>query len=138
VVMHAFNQINKTEKMKLFRSHNPDFKDGEQMRDFVYVKDLIDVCIFFMHHRKNSGIYNLGSGRARTFKDLVTSTFNAMGKPADISYIDTPEDIRDKYQYFTQANMSKMRSIGFTRPFTSLEDGIDDYVKNYLSTGAYL
>ncbi|MCF0042725.1 ADP-glyceromanno-heptose 6-epimerase [Dyadobacter fanqingshengii] len=138
VVMHAFNQINKTEKMKLFRSHNPDFKDGEQMRDFIYVKDLIDVCIFFMHHRKNSGIYNLGSGRARTFKDLVTSTFNAMGKPADISYIDTPEDIRDKYQYFTQANMSKLRSIGFTRPFTSLEEGIDDYVKNYLSSGAYL
>lgn len=138
VVMHAFNQINKTEKMKLFRSHNPDFKDGEQMRDFIYVKDLIDVCIFFMHHRKNSGIYNLGSGRARTFKDLVTSTFNAMGKTPDISYIDTPEDIRDKYQYFTQANMSKLRSIGFTRPFTSLEDGIDDYVKNYLSTGAYL
>ena len=138
VVMHAYNQINKTEKMKLFRSHNPDFKDGEQMRDFVYVKDLIDVCIFFMHHRKNSGIYNLGSGRARTFKDLVTSTFNAMGKTPDISYIDTPEDIRDKYQYFTQANMSKLRSIGFTRPFTSLEDGIDDYVKNYLSTGAYL
>ncbi|MCF2500608.1 ADP-glyceromanno-heptose 6-epimerase [Dyadobacter chenhuakuii] len=138
VVMHAFNQINKTEKMKLFRSHNPDFQDGEQMRDFIYVKDLIDVCIFFMHHRKNSGIYNLGSGRARTFKDLVTSTFNAMGKPVDISYIDTPEDIRDKYQYFTQANMSKLRSIGFTRPFTSLEEGIDDYVKNYLSTGAYL
>lgn len=138
VVMHAFNQINKTEKMKLFRSHNPDFKDGEQMRDFIYVKDLIDVCIFFMHHRKNSGIYNLGSGRARTFKDLVTSTFNAMGKTPDISYIDTPEDIRDKYQYFTQANMSKLRSIGFTRPFTSLEDGIDDYVKNYLATGAYL
>lgn len=138
VVMHAYNQINKTEKMKLFRSHNPDFQDGEQMRDFIYVKDLIDVCIFFMHHRKNSGIYNLGSGRARTFKDLVTSTFNAMGKTPDISYIDTPEDIRDKYQYFTQANMSKLRSIGFTRPFTSLEDGIDDYVKNYLSTGAYL
>ncbi|MCE7064250.1 ADP-glyceromanno-heptose 6-epimerase [Dyadobacter sp. CY326] len=138
VVMHAFNQINKTEKMKLFRSHNPDFKDGEQMRDFIYVKDLIDVCIFFMHHRKNSGIYNLGSGRARTFKDLVTSTFNAMGKTPDISYIDTPEDIRDKYQYFTQANMSKLRSIGFTRAFTSLEDGIDDYVKNYLATGAYL
>ena len=138
VVMHAFNQINKTEKMKLFRSHNPEFKDGEQMRDFIYVKDLIDVCIFFMHHRKNSGIYNLGSGRARTFKDLVTSTFNAMDKTPDISYIDTPEDIRDKYQYFTQANMSKLRSIGFTRPFTSLEEGIDDYVKNYLSTGAYL
>jgi ADP-L-glycero-D-manno-heptose 6-epimerase len=138
VIFHAYNQIKATEKMRLFRSHNPDFKDGEQMRDFIYVKDLIDVCIFFMHHRKNSGIYNLGSGRARTFKDLVTNTFLAMGKTPDISYIDTPEDIRDKYQYFTQANMSKLRSIGFTRPFTSLEDGIDDYVKNYLSSGAYL
>lgn len=138
VIFHAYNQIKKTDKMKLFRSHNPEFRDGEQMRDFIYVKDLIDVCIFFMHHRKNSGIYNLGSGRARTFKDLVTNTFHAMGKEADISYIDTPEDIRDKYQYFTQANMSKLRSIGYTRPFSSLEDGIDDYVKNYLSAGAYL
>ena len=138
VIMHAYNQIKATEKMKLFRSHNPDFKDGEQMRDFIYVKDLIDVCIFFMHHRKNSGIYNLGSGRARTFKDLVTNTFLAMDKTPDISYIDTPIDIRDKYQYFTQANMGKLRSVGFTRPFTSLEDGIEDYVKNYLSTGKYL
>ncbi|GGB89465.1 ADP-glyceromanno-heptose 6-epimerase [Dyadobacter sediminis] len=138
VVFHAYNQIKATEKMKLFRSHNPDFKDGEQMRDFIYVKDLLDVCIFLMHHRKNSGIYNLGSGRARTFKDLVTSTFLAMEKAPDISYIDTPEDIRDKYQYFTEANMGKLRSIGFTQPFTSLEDGVHDYVKNYLSTGAYL
>jgi len=138
VVFHAYNQIKATDKMKLFRSHNPDFRDGEQMRDFIYVKDLLDVCIFLMHHRKNSGIYNLGSGRARTFKDLVTNTFLAMGKTPDISYIDTPEDIRDKYQYFTEANMSKLRSIGFTRPFTSLEEGIDDYVKNYLSKGAYL
>ncbi|WAC09475.1 ADP-glyceromanno-heptose 6-epimerase [Dyadobacter pollutisoli] len=138
VIFHAYNQIKATEKMKLFRSHNPDFKDGEQMRDFIYVKDLIDVCIFFMHHRKNSGIYNLGSGRARTFKDLVTNTFIAMGKTPDISFVDTPVDIRDKYQYFTQANMSKLRSIGFTKPFTSLEDGVADYVKNYLSSGSYL
>ncbi|MCF0070572.1 ADP-glyceromanno-heptose 6-epimerase [Dyadobacter sp. CY261] len=138
VIFHAYNQIKATEKMKLFRSHNPDFKDGEQMRDFIYVKDLIDVCIYFMHHRKNSGIYNLGSGKARTFKDLVTNTFYAMDKTPDISYIDTPVDIRDKYQYFTQANMSKLRSIGYTRPFSSLEEGIDDYVKNYLSTSTYL
>lgn len=138
VIFHAYNQIKATEKMKLFRSHNPDFKDGEQMRDFIYVKDLIDVCIFFMHHRKNSGIYNLGSGRARTFKDLVTNTFLAMGKTPDISYVDTPADIRDKYQYFTQANMSKLRSVGYTRPFSTLEEGIDDYVKNYLSATAYL
>jgi ADP-L-glycero-D-manno-heptose 6-epimerase len=138
VIFHAYNQIKATEKMKLFRSHNPDFQDGEQMRDFIYVKDLIDVCIFFMHHRKNSGIYNLGSGRARTFKDLVTNTFVSMGKTPDISFIDTPVDIRDKYQYFTQANMSKLRSIGYTRPFTSLEDGVADYVKGYLSSGSYL
>jgi len=138
VVFHAYNQIKATDKMKLFRSHHPDFKDGEQMRDFIYVKDLLDVCVFLMHHRKNSGIYNLGSGRARTFKDLVTNTFLAMEKTPEIIYIDTPEDIRDKYQYFTEANMNKLRSIGYTQPFTSLEEGIDDYVKNYLSKSAYL
>jgi ADP-L-glycero-D-manno-heptose 6-epimerase len=138
VIMHAYNQIKATDKMKLFRSHNPDFKDGEQMRDFIYVKDLIDVCIFLMHHRKDSGIYNLGSGQARTFKDLVINTFLSMDKTPDISFIDTPIDIRDKYQYFTEANMSKLRSIGYARPFHSLEEGVTDYVKNYLSTGAYL
>lgn len=138
VIMHAYNQIKATDKMKLFRSHNPEYKDGEQMRDFIYVKDLIDVCIFLMHHRKDSGIYNLGSGQARTFKDLVTNTFLAMGKTPDISYIDTPADIRDKYQYFTEANMAKLRSIGYTKPFHTLEEGVEDYVKNYLSSGAYL
>ncbi|TLU99356.1 ADP-glyceromanno-heptose 6-epimerase [Dyadobacter luticola] len=138
VIFHAYNQIKATEKMKLFRSHNPEYKDGEQMRDFIYVKDLIDVCIFFMHHRKNSGIYNLGTGEARTFKDLVISTFNAMDKTPDISYIDTPADIRDKYQYFTEANMSKIRSIGYDKPFTSLEAGVKDYVQNYLASHSYL
>jgi ADP-L-glycero-D-manno-heptose 6-epimerase len=138
VIFHAFNQIKATEKMKLFRSHNPDYRDGEQMRDFIYVKDLIDVCLFFMHHRKDSGIYNLGSGKARTFKDLVTNTFIAMGKTPDISYVDTPADIRDKYQYFTEANMSKLRSVGYSTPFHTLEEGIDDYVKNYLTSSAYL
>ena len=138
VIMHAYNQIKATDKMKLFRSHNPDYKDGEQMRDFIYVKDLIDVCIFLMHHRKNSGIYNLGSGQARTFKDLVINTFVSMDKTPDISFVDTPADIRDKYQYFTEANMTKLRSIGYTKPFHTLEEGVADYVKNYLSTGAYL
>ncbi len=138
VIFHAFNQIKATDKMKLFRSHNPDFKDGEQMRDFIYVKDLIDVCLFFMHHRKDSGIYNLGSGKARTFKDLVTNTFLAMDKTPDISFIDTPADIRDKYQYFTQANMSKLHAIGYTKPFHTLEEGVGEYVKNYLSSGSYL
>jgi len=137
VIFHAFNQITKTNAMKLFRSHNPDFKDGEQTRDFIYVKDLIDVIIFLMHHRKDSGIYNLGTGHARTFLDLVKSTFKAMDIPENISFIDTPIDIRDKYQYFTEANMSKLRSIGYDKPFTSLEDGVTDYVQNYLMTNTY-
>lgn len=137
VIFHAFNQINKTGEMKLFRSHHPDYKDGEQLRDFVYVLDVVSVCLFLMTHRKNSGIYNLGSGKARTFLDLVKDTFKAMGKEEKISFIDTPEDIRDKYQYFTEANMNKLKSIGYTTPFTSLEKGIDDYVTNYLSKKAY-
>lgn len=132
VVLHAFNQINETGKVKLFRSHRPDFNDGEQMRDFIYVKDLVDVCLFFMHHRKNSGLYNLGSGKARTFKDLANAIFNAISKPSTIEFIDTPEDIRDKYQYFTEAKMEKLKSIGYTNPFTSIEDGVKDYVQHYL------
>lgn len=132
VIWHAYNQILKTGKMKLFRSHNPDYRDGEQMRDFVYVLDVVDVCYWLMYHRKNSGIYNLGSGKARTFLDLVRAVFRAMGKPEQIEFIDTPADIRDKYQYFTEAAMEKLRSIGYTKAFHSLEDGTTDYVKNYL------
>ncbi|MEN9348045.1 MAG: ADP-glyceromanno-heptose 6-epimerase [Bacteroidota bacterium] len=132
VVMHAFNQITATGGMKLFRSHNPQYVDGGQMRDFVYVKDVAEICMFLMHHRKNSGIYNLGSGKARTFFDLVNATFSAMNKAAQIEFVDTPADIRDKYQYFTQADMSKMRSIGYTKPFHTLEEGVTDYVTNYL------
>lgn len=137
VIWHAFRQINEKGSLNLFRSHRPDYGDGEQMRDFIYVKDLIDVCIFFMEHRKNSGIYNLGTGIARSFNDLGKSTFAAMGKEAVIHYIDTPIDIRDKYQYFTEANMSKLRSIGFNQPFHSLEEGVKDYVQNYLLKKAY-
>ncbi len=137
VIMHAFNQIGATGGMKLFRSHNPNFKDGEQMRDFVYVKDVVEVIVFLMNHRKNSGIYNLGSGKARPFLDLVKSTFKAVNKPENISFIDTPADIRDKYQYFTEANMNKLKSIGYSRPFTSLEEGVTDYVKNYLIEKKY-
>jgi len=137
VIFHAFHQINKTGKMKLFRSHNPKFKDGEQMRDFIYVKDLIEVCIFLMHHRKNSGIYNLGSGKARTFLDLVKNTFKSMKKEEQIEFVDTPADIRDKYQYFTEAAMEKLISIGYKKPFTSLEDGVKDYVQNYLTDQKY-
>ena len=134
VIWHAYNQITKTGKMKLFKSHNPEFKDGEQMRDFVYVKDVAEVCLFFMHHRKNSGIYNLGSGIARTFVDLAKAVFKALGKKEEIEFIDTPADIRDKYQYFTEANMEKIKKIGYARSFTSLENGVNDYVKIYLSS----
>jgi len=137
VILHAFNSIKNTGKMKLFRSHNPKFKDGEQMRDFVYVKDLTEVIVFLMNHRKNSGIYNLGSGKARTFKDLAANTFKAMGKAENIEFIDTPADIRDKYQYFTEATMDKLRSIGYSKPFYTLEEGVKDYVSNYLSKEAY-
>jgi ADP-L-glycero-D-manno-heptose 6-epimerase len=132
VIFHAFNQIQEKGSVKLFRSHNPNYKDGEQLRDFVYVKDLVNVCYFLLHHRKNSGIYNLGSGKARTFVDLAKSTFVALNKTPEINFVDTPLDIRDKYQYFTEANMTKLKSIGYSTPFYSLEDGIDDYVKNYL------
>ncbi len=132
VIFHAFNQIEQNGSMKLFRSHNPEFKDGEQMRDFVYVKDVVNVCYFLMQQRKHSGIYNLGSGKARTFLDLVKGVFAALNKKEDISYIDTPSDIRDKYQYFTEANMNKLKSIGYGMNFTSLEEGIEDYVENYL------
>ena len=137
VVYHAFQQILRNGEMKLFRSHRPDYGNGEQQRDFIYVKDVVDVISYLMHHRKNSGIYNLGSGRARSFNDLAATTFKAMLKPVKIRYIDTPEDIRDKYQYFTQAPMQKLRTTGYSKEFTTIEDGIGDYVKNYLSVGKY-
>ncbi|SDL05062.1 ADP-L-glycero-D-manno-heptose 6-epimerase [Catalinimonas alkaloidigena] len=137
VIFHAFRQIKATGKMKLFRSHHPDYRDGEQMRDFIYVKDVVDVCYFLMHHRKNSGIYNLGTGQARTFLDLTRATFHAMNVQEQIEFVDTPADIRDKYQYFTEATMDKLRSIGYDRPFHSLEAGVTDYVQQYLQPGAY-
>lgn len=138
VVFHAFNQIRGTGGMKLFRSHRPDFRDGEQLRDFVYVKDVCAVCMFLLEHRKHGGLYNLGSGQARTFLDLARATFAAMGQEERISFIDTPADIRDKYQYFTEADMSKMRGIGYAAPFTSLEEGVADYVREYLMQARYL
>lgn len=137
VVSHAYQQIVSQGEMKLFRSHHPDFKDGEQQRDFVYVKDVTEVLYFLMHHRKDSAIYNLGSGETRTFLDLVRATFAALEKEENISFIDTPEDIRDKYQYYTQAEMSKLKAIAYDQPFTPLEKGVLDYVRNYLSSGAY-
>lgn len=137
VVFHTFNQIKNTGKMKLFRSLNPEFKDGEQARDFVYVKDVVEVMYFLMHHRKDPGIYNVGTGKAETFLELVRNTFKVMHIPEKIEYIDIPADIRDKYQYFTEAKMSKLRSIGYKKDFYSLEDGISDYVTNYLIEGNF-
>lgn len=136
VVYHAFQQISKTGKMKLFRSHHPNFRDGEQKRDFIHVKDVLDICIFLMHHRRDSGLYNAGTGQARTFWDLVNATFRAMDREPEIEFIPTPEDLRPNYQYFTEAETEKLRSIAYEKPFTSLEKGIDVYVRNYLRQGA--
>lgn len=137
VILHAYNQIKATGKVKLFRSHDHGFRDGEQARDFVYVKDVVDVLIFFMLHRENPGIYNLGTGMARTFNDLAKSIFRAMEIEEKIEFIDTPEDIRDKYQYFTKADITKLRSAGYEKPFFSLENGVEDYVRNYLNSNKY-
>ncbi len=137
VIFHAYNQIKSTGGMKLFRSHNPEYKDGEQLRDFVYVKDVVEVCLYLMETPPASGIYNLGSGEARTFLDLARNTFKAMGVEENISFIDTPEDIRDKYQYFTEADMSKLINSGYAGNFHSLEEGVEDYVRNYLMKEAY-
>lgn len=140
VIFHAFNQIKESGKVQLFRSHNPQYKDGEQLRDFIYVDDVTKVCLFFMDklNKSNSGIYNLGTGKARTFLDLALATFNAAGMMPNIEFVDTPEDIRNRYQYFTEAKMDKLRSAGYQEDFSSLEEGISDYVRNYLGAHRYL
>ena len=138
VIFHAYHQIKDTGKMKLFRSHRPDFKDGEQLRDFVYVKDVTEVLLFMMQQQPVSGLYNLGTGKARSFNDLAKNTFRAMDMQFDIEYIDTPKDIRDKYQYFTEACMDKLRKAGYKKPFHTLEEGIADYVKHYLVSNQIL
>ncbi len=138
VIFHSFHQVNNTGKVKLFRSHNPNYTDGGQLRDFVYVKDVVSVIWFLYSNSVKSGIYNLGSGKARTFLDLANATFKALGKEPNIEFIDTPADIRDKYQYFTEANMNKLIAQGYSKKFTSLEEGVEDYVKNYLMKNSYL
>ena len=137
VIFHSFNQVRKTGKVKLFKSHRPDFKDGQQLRDFIYVEDVAKVCQWLMNNTAPSGLYNVGTGKARSFEDLAKATFAAIGKKPVIEYIDMPEDIRDKYQYFTEANMSKLQKAGYTEKFCSLEEGVTDYVKNYLLPSVY-
>ena len=137
VVFHAYRQIKEKGEVKLFRSHNPSFEDGEQSRDFIYVKDIVSVLLFMMTMKPVSGLYNLGSGTARTFNDLVTATFSACNMPHNIRFVDTPEDIKDNYQYYTKAEMAKLRGAGYSTPFFSLEEAIDDYVQTYLDNKAY-
>lgn len=138
VVFHAYHQIKASGAMKLFRSHRPDVADGYQSRDFIYVKDLIQVIDFLMEKKANSAIYNLGSGIANPFYSLATATFDALHLPHRIEFIDTPEDIRENYQYYTCADMTKLRENGYTLPFHTLEEGVFDYVQNYLLNNAYL
>jgi ADP-L-glycero-D-manno-heptose 6-epimerase len=133
VVYHAYHQIKKTGSLKLFRSHNPNYLDGEQMRDFIYVFDLVKVIFWLMKEKPSSGIYNLGSGKAETFLELGNAVFKALELEPKIDFIDTPEDIREKYQYFTEANMQKLIKSGYTDIFKNIEEGAIDYVKNYLS-----
>jgi ADP-L-glycero-D-manno-heptose 6-epimerase len=159
VVFHAFNQADKgngemakwrngeiTHKntdgqadgtVRLFRSHNPVYQDGGQLRDFIYVKDVVDVLFFLMNHKQDSGIYNLGTGKARTFVDLANAVFSALNLPPSIEFIDTPADIRDKYQYFTEAKMEKLHSIGYSKLFYSLETAVEEYVQGYLVDSTY-
>lgn len=137
VIFHSFNQIRSTGKVKLFKSHRPDFNDGQQLRDFIYVEDVAKVCCWLMNNNVSSGLYNLGTGKARSFEDLAKATFTAMGKAPVIEYIGMPEDIRDKYQYFTEANMFKLLNAGYKEKFFSLEEGVSDYVKNYLLPSSY-
>jgi ADP-L-glycero-D-manno-heptose 6-epimerase len=132
VALKNFREISDSGKAVLFRSHNPDYPDGGQKRDFVWVGDCVDIALWLANHPSTQGIFNVGTGEARTFEDLARSVFRAMGRDADIEFVETPEAIRDRYQYFTQADMSRLRNAGYSRPSTSLEDGVGQYIRDYL------
>ncbi len=136
--LKAYEQINETGKVRLFKSYNPEFADGRQMRDFIYIKDAVDMTLFFLAHPKVGGLFNIGTGKARTWDDLVSAVFDAMGKTVNIEYIDMPEPIHNQYQYFTQADMTKLRKSGYKKQTKPLEDAIKDYVQNYLQEDGYL
>jgi ADP-L-glycero-D-manno-heptose 6-epimerase len=137
VILHAYNQIRESGKVSLFRSHRPQFRDGEQLRDFIYVMDVIEVCLWMMDQQPVSGIFNLGTGHARTFNDLAAAVFSALHGEPQVAYIDIPADIGDSYQYFTEAKMGKLREAGYHRRFTSLEEGVTEYVNDYLEWKKY-
>lgn len=137
VIFHAYNQIQQHGKVKLFRSHNPKYKDGEQMRDFIYVADIVSICTWLMEKQPASGLYNAGTGTARSFNDLIKAIFNSLNLKLNIEYVDTPIDIRDKYQYFTEADMHKLQAAGYDKAFYSLEAGVNEYVTGYLNKNAY-
>ena len=138
VVHKAFEQIIETGKARLFKSGNPKYKDGEQMRDFIYIKDAVDMTLFFLDHPNKNGLFNIGSGKARTWNDLVAALFKALNKKVDIEYFEMPSHLKEKYQYFTEAKMEKVKKTGYSKPHVSLEDGIADYVQNYLLKEKYL
>lgn len=137
-IVKAFEQINAGGTVRLFKSYKKDYGDGEQVRDFVYVKDAVEMTLFFLDNPDIGGLYNIGTGTARTWNDLVKAVFAAMDAEPSIEYIDMPDSIRKQYQYFTQAEMGKLREVGCDRQITSLEDAIRDYVQEYLQKGAYL
>lgn len=137
VIFHAFQQLKETGTIRLFRSHHPDYTDGGQMRDFVYVQDVVQMCVWLIQQQPENGLYNIGSGTARTFNDLAKAVFHTLKLPESIIYIDTPEDIRSKYQYFTEADMHKLRNAGYDTPVYSLEDGIAAYLQDYLIPAKY-
>ncbi len=137
-IVKAFEQINAAGMVRLFKSYDSDYADGEQVRDFIYVKDAVEMTLFFLDNPNLAGLYNVGTGQARTWNDLVNAVFAAMGKEPRIEYIDMPDTIRNQYQYFTRADMAKLRKAGCGTKVTSLEDAVGDYVQNYLQTDAYL
>jgi len=137
-VIKAFEQINQTGKVRLFKSYKPEFKDGQQLRDFIYVKDAVDMTLFFLDNPNVNGLFNIGTGKAGMWNDLVKAVFATMQKKPDIEYIDMPDSIKNHYQYYTQAQMKKLKKAGYNKKTTSIEDAVKDYVQNYLKTDQHL
>lgn len=136
--LRAFGQIKETGNVKLFKSDREDYKDGQQLRDFIYIKDVVDMTLFFLENHDANGIFNIGTGKAQSWNDMANAVFKAMAKPVQIEYIPMPDHLKGKYQYFTQANINKLRNVGYDKDITSLEQAVADYVGNYLAKDEYL